>query len=173
MRERIIMTDKTRSKFHVEKKCLHCGETFLVRTCYIKRGQGKFCSTSCGTTYRNLTNNPSKNPKTKLKISANHADVSGENNPMYGKKGSLAPRYIDGRNKFGGDSYRGIALVNKEHKCEICNEILDIVDIHVHHKDENRKNNDLNNLQILCVKCHLTVAHKRDRDELGRFQEVL
>ena len=31
--------------------------------------------------------------------------------------------------------------------------------IQVHHKDKNRDNNDLNNLQILCTKCHANI-HK-------------
>lgn len=31
--------------------------------------------------------------ESKKKISENHADVSGENNPMYGKKGELSPNF--------------------------------------------------------------------------------
>ncbi len=31
--------------------------------------------------------------ESRKKISENHADVSGENNPMYGKKGELSPNY--------------------------------------------------------------------------------
>ena len=54
-------------EYYEQKTCLQCGESFFVRKCYIIRGQGKFCSVSCGTTYRNLTNNPSKNPDVKLK----------------------------------------------------------------------------------------------------------
>lgn len=34
---------------------------------------------------------PNKKEKWRKKISDNHADVSGSNNPMYGKKGELAP----------------------------------------------------------------------------------
>jgi len=74
--------------------CIECGRNFYVRKCYQKRGQGKFCSVSCSTKYRNKHNNPAWLPEVREKISKNHADVSGKNNPMYGRKGTLAPSYI-------------------------------------------------------------------------------
>lgn len=44
-------------------------------------------------------------------------------------------------------------LKERGKKCERCNydkyEILQ-----VHHKDRNRKNNDLKNLQLICPNCH-------------------
>lgn len=159
-----------------EKECLQCGKHFLVRKCYTKRGQGKFCSTSCGTTYRNIIDNPSKSESTRIKISANHADVSGVNNPMYGRKGSNAPSYIDGRNSIlgykGGDIWRKIALINKPHICEICGEKASGKRLHIHHKDKNHSNNSLDNLMVVCVNCHNNVIHKRLRDDLGRFTSL-
>lgn len=156
-------------KYFDQRICLQCGKSFFVRKCYTKRGQGKFCSTSCGTTFRNLTNNPSKNPSVKLKISQNHADVSGENNPMYGRKGKLAPGYIDGRNSFTGETYRKIALANGLPRyCAICKSD-DINFLEVHHIDGNHDNNNVNNLVFLCSKCHQTIAHISIRDEYGRF----
>jgi len=38
----------------VEKECKWCGKLFTTRLAEIKRGYGKFCSRSCGATYRNL-----------------------------------------------------------------------------------------------------------------------
>lgn len=158
-----------------ERTCINCGKNFVVRTCYTKRGQGKFCSTSCGTTYRNKTDNPSWKPETREKISKNHADVSGENNPMYGKRGADAPGYIDGRrldedgNKISGDIWRVIALHYKKPVCESCGEDVSGIRFHVHHRDENRKNNNLENLMISCVRCHNFILHQRKRNSLGQF----
>ena len=53
------------------------------------------------------------------------------------------PRYIDGR-----ASYRKYL----KKCCEKCNSTKKRLEIH--HKDENRKNNNINNLITLCSKCH-------------------
>lgn len=122
----------------VEVKCLNCGENFSTHLCQIKRGGGKFCSLSCTRTYKNLHNNPSKRPEVKEKISKNHMDVSGKNNPMYGLKGVKSPVYKDGRSKFKGRIGRKVCLANKMMICELCGE-SDIKKLEAHHKDRNRK----------------------------------
>lgn len=77
------------------------------------------------------------------------------------------------------NSVRHRKLINKNSKCEICNQKKDYMDIH--HKDFNHLNNDRNNLQVLCHSCHSTFHRNyewnntRDknkilRDELGRFK---
>jgi len=153
----------------ISVQCKECGNTFLVYLSRFKRGNVKFCSMSCSTTYRNKTNNPAKRPEVRLKISLNHADISGKNNPMYGRRGKDAPSYIDGRSSIIGDVWRKIALVNKLPICEICGCGPVGRNLHVHHKDRDRKNNDLDNLQILCVNCHNNIAHPRKRNFLGQF----
>jgi len=51
-------------------------------------------------------------------------------------------------------------IKNKE---KICCEFCNIKDIHIltiHHVDENRNNNSLDNLQLLCYNCHYKIHHK-------------
>ena len=147
--------------------CKQCGKEFYQHACYVKRGQGKFCSISCGVTYRNLINNPAKDIEVRRKISANHADVSGTNNPMYGRTGSNAPGYIDGRSKYESVIYRKILrIAGIKEICVICGSVENL---HVHHKDKNHHNNNINNLCWLCVKCHNNIAHKPERNEKGQF----
>lgn len=50
--------------------------------------------------------------------------------------------------------YRATAFRHYEHKCELCGWDEDIDFLEVHHIDENRKNNTLENLMILCPICH-------------------
>lgn len=46
------------------------------------------------------------------------------------------------------------------HKCEKCISTFDLL---VHHIDHNRKNNKIENLQVLCTSCH-AIIHKRIRN---------
>ena len=151
----------------VERECGYCNKSFLTYLSEIKKGGGKFCSRSCATTYRNIHNNPTKSEEVRKKISLNHADVSGKNNPMYGKRGKDAPSYIDGRSSFIGETYRKKLLASgRKQICEICNTTDNL---QVHHKDKNHYNNNIDNLAWLCSKCHHTIAHKHLRDSQGRF----
>ncbi len=102
-----------------------------------------------------------------VKISANHADVSGENNPMYMRRGRDAPSYIDGRNSFVGEPYRKKLLASgRKQACEFCGSVDNL---HVHHINGDHVDNDIDNLMWVCVKCHNTKAHKYKRDANGRY----
>lgn len=155
----------------VQRTCLECGKPFSVPPSLVRRGGGKFCSTSCGIRYRNKIDNPAKRPEVREKISRNHADVSGPNNPMYGRRGPLAPAWKDGRSRFS-NLWRMIALSNKPPVCEMCGERPTGYRLHVHHRDGNRNNNSPDNLQVLCARRHAIVHghwRNRPRDHLGRF----
>lgn len=155
----------------IKRVCKQCGKEFHAYKSQVLKGKAKFCSISCGTTFRNLTANPARNPAVRKKISENHADVSGAKNPMYGKRGKLAPAYVDGRAaaKLSAPYQRILWAAGTEKKCALCGAVENI---HVHHKDHNHKNNALENLMYLCVKCHNNVAHKRERGINGRFLSV-
>ena len=51
-------------------------------------------------------------------------------------------------------SYKKFFLEEQEHKCAICKWDEDKDVLEVHHIDENRDNNDISNLIILCPICH-------------------
>jgi len=78
---------------------------------------------------------------------------TGENNPMW--KGDYANETTArGRNK-------NIYLWNRENNtCERCNNTKKRIE--VHHKDGNPYNNELSNLEVLCVQCH-NDEHKKRR----------
>lgn len=151
----------------VECTCLWCGETFLTHPCEIHRGGGKFCSRSCSTTYHNTYNNPTKDAAVREKISLHHADVSGENNPMFMRRGKEAPSYIDGRTSFTGETYRKMLLASgRKQECEVCKATSNLL---VHHIDGNHKHNVLENLTWVCAKCHNVIKHNHPRDNRGRY----
>jgi hypothetical protein len=59
---------------------------------------------------------------------------------------------------FGGNRQK--MLVLKENKCEMCGD-KDKRKI-VHHKDENKNNNNISNLQVLCQSCHAGLHYVED-----------
>lgn len=56
-------------------------------------------------------------------------------------------------------NYRNKALNNLPNKCNKCGYNKTIIALEVHHKDKNRNNNLLSNLEILCANCH-RIEHK-------------
>lgn len=72
--------------------------------------------------------------------------VSWNNTKRIGEK---HPRY-----RNDSTNYRRNALDNNEKECNRCgyNEYLEILE--VHHKDYDRNNNHIDNLEVLCPNCH-------------------
>lgn len=89
---------------------------------------------------RMKAHNIKSRPKSDYMIGNNHS------------KGSKNHRW-DG----GNDQYWKQVLVDKYgHKCQVCS--FDVV-VQVHHIDENRQNNNLSNLVLLCPNCHFSIHH--------------
>lgn len=103
--------------------------------------------------------------ESKEKVSLNHADMSGENNPFYGKKHSVKTKKIMSEKKKceANLNWRGDAVGNRslhywirsrKHKpdvCEICHEKepYDVANISGEYK------RDVNDYEWLCRKCHV------------------
>ena len=108
--------------------CHKCGRVILRQRSAIKNNRRNFCSTSCSTSYYNR----------KTKKGTNHHYWKG-----------------------GKTNYRKRALETYGHTCmnpdcEVTKSKIDIPIklLDVDHIDGNRDNNDIENLQILCVWCH-------------------
>lgn len=59
------------------------------------------------------------------------------------------------------NNYRDVAFANYEHKCAVCGWDEDADILEVHHIDENREHNELENLVILCPICHRKLTSKK------------
>ncbi|MGF7145282.1 5-methylcytosine-specific restriction endonuclease McrA [Anaerotaenia torta] len=143
----------------IERKCLQCGKDFKTHQCQINRGGGKFCSVSCGTTYRNIHDNPVNKPGVKEKISKNHAEV---------------PWLI----KYCSNGYKGQRVASYRLKAfrahgKKCNRCGSKEKLEVHHKDRDHHNNEIENLEVLCKTCHTKLHYGeyiQARDPVtGRF----
>lgn len=141
--------------------CLKCSSPFKTSSQNISRGHGKYCSAICRKTRSKETYTCSfcsiefisiKSRKTKTKT--NHLFCS--NDCKYKAASSLSSSYSTGPmpKEIGLNTYRNRALIMLKNECIRCgyHEHVELLD--VDHIDSNRQNNDISNLQVLCIMCH-------------------
>lgn len=161
-----------------KKYCLNCGKE-------LKRGQHKFCSSSCAAKINNLgvvrygkkknkqclnCGNKLKETQKKYCCSFCHKDfqykeyIEGWKN---GKKTGLKGAY----NIF---NYLRQYMVEKfNNKCQICgwgeiNPFTNKIPLEIHHIDGNYLNNSEDNLQLLCPNCHSLTSTYKAANRNGR-----
>lgn len=152
-------------------ECEYCKEEFLTQP-YRKR---IFCSDACArnnsrkTVYVQCANcgkdkaiNQSKLKKSKHGIYFCDRKCKAIGQRITSGLVEIQPHHYGA----GQRNYRTKAFENLEHKCNRC-KYSDIVEIlEVHHKDCNRSNNQLSNLEILCPTCHVAEHYK---SKTGKF----
>ena len=131
-------------------KCLVCSKPIYRRPVEIKRGR-VFCSQECyGVALRKETpcivcGTPIQAHENKKTCSRSCANKNRAG--VHYRTGSLKDKVKDQR------TVKLRVFATKGEKCERCSyskkEILN-----VHHKDRNKNNNDLDNLELLCPNCH-------------------
>lgn len=79
---------------------------------------------------------------------------------IYNKEGNDHWRFNKG---LGSDTLTIRRMLKKAgFNIDHCSQCNSTRNIHVHHIDENRKNNEISNLRVLCASCHMTV-HRRNK----------
>lgn len=156
--------------------CVQCGNDFYQQ---LSKSSQKYCSHSCATTARNLTE---QNPAYHRDVSGSNnpmygKGMAGENNPMYGKTKEHAPRWKGGRQTRLDGYVLVIAADNHPYPADIKRSgtkyILEhrhVMEQHlgryllptevVHHKDENPSNNHIENLELFSSQsAHVHIGH--------------
>lgn len=123
-------SQKQKLDIRTKVKCAYCGKEFLRLNSKLNNSKSGlyFCSRECKDTAQSLK--------------------SGDNFK------SLRPEHYG--SLFG--DYRKLAFKNYPHKCAVCGYDEDERILQVHHKDENREHNNLENLIILCPNCHWKIT---------------
>ena len=146
----------------VTKNCLFCKKEFEASLKEVNRGYGKFCSIVCSNDNKRLK------PKKPDNVNCSNCGKScrkTQSDIQAAKTGMLfCSRECKDESQLKGllpvghywtsRQYRKLAFREKPQKCEICgyNKYPEILE--VHHKDQNRYNNQITNLEILCPTCH-------------------
>ena len=126
-----------------QRVCMQCNNVITN-----KRKGLKFCSPKCRTAYNSYQWCLRKNRFVKPGVGSG-GNQEGDSNHQY---------------KDGIGMFQKIAYANKPKICERCGSTENIL---VHHKDHNRRNNELYNLEVLCKRCHQ--EHHTIRDSKGRY----
>jgi 5-methylcytosine-specific restriction endonuclease McrA len=70
------------------------------------------------------------------------------------------PLYIKYCNKHSKEHYKKKYRLHKKTNCELCGFVPEhLCQLDVDHKDGNKKNNTIENLQTLCANCHRLKTH--------------
>jgi hypothetical protein len=150
------------------KNCLFCNQPFDAKPSELKRNYAKFCSLSCSSKYFGKQKRLSKIPN--VICSYCNKSFYKNNSKMKGSKSNLyfcCRQHKDLAQRIGGIKeiqpshygdelahYRSKALANYPHYCVRCGYDKNISALVVHHKDRNRVNNSLDNLELICANCH-------------------
>lgn len=124
--------------------CIKCGGQIPLT----KYKNAKYCSDKCRSAYISYQYYLRQGRFEKPGVGSG-GNQEGEKNHQY---------------KTGVGTYSQRAFEYYGRKCNRCNSTKNLL---VHHKDEDRENNDLENLEVLCKGCHQ--KHHEHRDALGRY----
>ena len=163
------------------RSCVECNSIFHVTPTKIRQGKGRFCSTACAM----------KNRSTVSKTQHTHNKTCSTCKTTFYRRKSLSPsksghyfcsmkckalahslnsdhtilEMLPSHYGTGNSSYRNFAFKHKKPECESCGYKKIVEVLQVHHKDRNRHNNHIDNLEILCPTCHQE-EHFRAKDGL-------
>lgn len=135
------------------------GRVFCSKICQSK-SQRTGIETNCATCNKKIRKVPSEIKRSKTgNMYCNKSCAVSNNNRLF--------KQAENHPNWNGNSYRKLALESYGEKCQkiFCPISLASINIpvnmlDVHHKDSNRKNNQLENLEVLCVWCHALETRK-------------
>jgi hypothetical protein len=150
------------------KNCLNCQKAFEAPVRDLKRGRAKYCSLSCSSIHtKSLKPKPKSNcicafcsTEFYLKASKLKASKSGlyfckrvckdaAQRIEFGLIGIHPAHYNNGTH-----CYRDVAFRNYKLVCNRCGYSKHPEVLEVHHRNCNRTDNSLENLEIICPTCH-------------------
>lgn len=147
--------------------CKNCGETFYRSDAEIKARPCECCSRKCSDAYKkskshiqlicdscgNTFNRLKSKSVTKSGLVFCSKDCKEAEQRIGGKL--ELEHYEDGIASYREKAFRKIGCM-----CQKCGYSDDDRMLDVHHKDGNRRNNRISNLEVLCVWCHALETRK-------------
>lgn len=149
-------------------KCRICTTELYIRPCKQQIGWGKYCSKKC----QNISQITSKEFVCHYcgkKVTRNPSNIAKSKSGNFFCNNSCAMAWKNSELKSGANhylwnggraTYRGRLLRNSDKiRCKRCG-IEDVRVLDAHHKDSDRQNNAVENLEWLCKNCHYLAHHE-------------
>lgn len=152
----------------MKTNCLYCNNEFDAPDREVKRGNGKFCCQShsskyfslirsrtleknvtcsyCGKAFHKAPNRLTQSKSRLYFCCREHKDLAQR---IGGIKAIQPDHYKDGTREYRLQAFR-----NLPNYCNRCGYDKHIAALVVHHKDRDRSNGNITNLEILCSNCH-------------------
>lgn len=161
----------------IKGKCSYCNKEIEKREIHFKLCKKHYCSTqclsadrktgdyfACGFCGKEIWRTKSQIARSKSgRVFCGKACTAKFSNTFY-KSGENHPRYVNGVTGYRSQAlkYYGIKCMNLN--CELLKNNIIVPEelLDVHHKDGDRMNNKLENLEVLCVYCHAKRTRKID-----------
>lgn len=169
--------------------CLVCGALFSARAADVRRGHAKYCSrgcageatrrrllsqsavdgtyatcAQCGSSFRRA---PSKIARVKHRVCFCSRACKDAAQSLAGRVPSIRPpHYGTATLSDRPDHYRRVAFAHYPRQCARCGWDAHPAVLVVHHRNRDRSDSRVENLEVLCPTCH-EVEHFARRD--GRF----
>lgn len=150
----------------ITRNCKYCSEEFEAEIREVNRGNAKFCSLSCVAKNRHSKNEKEPNVECAYcgkEIYRKPSQIKASNTNTFfccREHKDKGQRLESGINEVHPDhygsekQYRSKAFRHKETVCEECEKDLPKTILHIHHKDGDKTNNQISNLEVLCPTCH-------------------
>lgn len=148
------------------RKCRFCDKEFEAPNREVNRGNGNYCSRSCGAKGKpkvvhedNFScatcNKPFYRSPSRAKASKNGLFFCSRKCKENMQRLSSGPSPIQPPHYGTGTvDYRKLAFLNKPNHCAVCGYDKTAI-LQVHHMDHDRLNNQIENLEILCPTHHM------------------
>lgn len=160
---RFVVTARTHRicMYKYPRTCVQCGISFLSR-----RKEGLYCSKKCHVTYRY------RNGKVELKC-ATCGDIfktcvagSRRSKHIYCSRECMWAGKIKDlpRTNVWGSVRKWFSRYGRMKECARCKFSDEPGILVIHHKDRNRDNNKLDNLEVLCPNCHAREHLKENKE---------
>lgn len=170
----------------IKRNCLQCNKEIFVEQKEVNRGYGKFCNRNCSAKFNGKQRTEDLKPNVTCAFCDKkfYKNLSGQQKSKSGlyfccREHKDLAQCIGGIQEIMPDHYgtgknddcrvyRRIAFLHKKEACERCGYNQHKAALVIHHKDRNRLNIKIDNLEVLCANCH-AIEHWGKEEEIKEF----